>query len=642
MKKKFMALVAALGLTAKFEKKEMDDKDWQLISEKAKTESIDLEAMFAEAEKVPELEQKQKDALYALYGETTNADSSQASQQPIPDLVAGINDLKTKIEQQNIKIAELEKKPEPSTPMTTIVPEAKTKILVPVNSGKSNEKYLFSIESDFFSLDKPWNAVAAARKPLEVIGGKFMGKWEAYREDLMRAFQSYSVSFANRIEEMQQQGFPTKKMADLDYTGFDGTGWGEAYIVRRQDALIAYLRSLPSVSAIFPVQYNVQNKMVMTNSFLTDFSQAYQSGKVYKGAHSFEPIEAEVHDLMMKHLFENLKQLEKEYIGYLNREGSDPIKWTMIEWLMRQTLTKLYNEKEYRRINGVRVEPTTNVAGHFNYGSNGVLRRLQKYVDQFYLHPFMDLNTYTTTTILNHVKTFVEYVNQILPDGLRGYALYMNSKHIPWYKAAYRSEYGTDLDFKGAMLEVMDYDIQGIVPVPNMGNSCMMWIAQPGNIELYEDKAGEMANFYFERELESLIVACWFKEGAGAYMVGKKYTSRALLEASKRVNQYIFVTAPFTELDADATSADAADNTYFRTVANSGATDITNIANAVEGVVYRIECGSATNASTITKLGGRFTNIVSNWVPTAVGDYIDLYYVADGDDFFELERRVTS
>ena len=430
-------------------------------------------------------------------------------------------------------------------------------------------------------------------------------------------------------------------MASFDFTGFDGTGWGEQYIIRRQDALISYLRSLPSVAKVFPVLYNVQNKMEMNNSFLTDFSQAYQSGKVFKGAHSSEPMVAEVFDVMFKHLFEDMKKLELEYIGYLNREGSQPIKWSWVEWLMSETLKKLQNEWNERRILGYRIDPTTGTAGHHMFGSDGVVRKLHKYAEEFYLEPFSDLKLYTASTILTFVETFVEYVNQTVPT-LTGLYMYMNEKHVPWFLAAYRTKYGTDLDFDGEKMEVKNYStFGGIKAVPNMGNSCLMFITMENNVELYENKAGEMSAFYFERELESLIVASWWKEGVGAYMVGKKYASAATLTASKRKDQYIFMTKPVFDLAADATTADATKCDKFVTTANTAAKAITDITGASEGVVYRIECGNVTNATTIAK-ANKFADLTAAYIPTAVGDFLEVCYNSTTSKFVEVRRKVTA
>lgn len=89
-------------------------------------------------------------------------------------------------------------------------------------------------------------------------------------------------------------------------------------------------------------------------------------------------------------------------------------------------------------------------------------------------------------------------------------------------------------------------------------------------------------------------------------------------------------------LDADATTADASQGTYFVTSANASATAITDIENAVEGVEYRIEGGSDTNATTIAK-SGLFARIASS-MTLEEGNYIVVVW--NGSVFVEVDRYV--
>jgi len=655
MKEKLLAFAKKFGILAKVKDGTVTAEDWNAFAKGFQDEhGVDILAAIEEAKESPKLEKAQQDILAALFGNPSNpsapaapaanlpAASPEGSSQPAQPVAATEGDTNAQIlagiMALTAKVAKLEKEPEPSAPQGALKPQNPqgTVKVIPINSRVNSETHLFGIDHEFFAMSKPWNRVAATGRPLA-------SAWNKRDENsFIASFNNYAESFSNRLNELQMSGeLGVIKAESIDFTGFDNTGWGEQYIVRRQDALIAYVRTLPSVRTLFPVQYGVQDKQVMTNSFLTEFSQAYQKGKVFKGKHTVEPMLAEVFDVMFKHQFEDMKQMEREYIGYLNREASQPVKWSMVEWLMVQTLIQLNNEWNQRRILGYRIDPTTNVAGHHMFGSDGVIRRLFKYAEDFYLQPFSDLKLYTSSTILTFIETLVEYVNQTVPS-MTGMYLYMNEKHIPWFLAAYRTKYGTDLDFNGSKMEVKNYStFGGIKAVPNMGNSCMMWITMENNVELYEDRAGEMAAFYFERELETLISASWWKEGSGAYMVGKKYASAAALAASGRKDQYIFMTNPVYDLGAGATTCDATKGDRFVTIANAGATAITDVTSASEGVVYRIECGNVTNATTIAK-AAKFADLTAAWIPTAVGDFLEVYYDATTSKFVEVRRKVTA
>lgn len=95
---------------------------------------------------------------------------------------------------------------------------------------------------------------------------------------------------------------------------------------------------------------------------------------------------------------------------------------------------------------------------------------------------------------------------------------------------------------------------------------------------------------------------------------------------------------PSVDVEADATTIDAKTGFWQVTVENTKATAITDITNAKAGVAYLIECGSVTNASTISK-AGKFADITAEYTPTKVGDYILVLLNSKGN-FRELERCV--
>jgi hypothetical protein len=118
----------------------------------------------------------------------------------------------------------------------------------------------------------------------------------------------------------------------------------------------------------------------------------------------------------------------------------------------------------------------------------------------------------------------------------------------------------------------------------------------------------------------------------GSLLVLQALAGGKFIEISRKVAG---AAAPVVEiaLAADATTADAADGTSFVTVANTVATAITNIDNAVVGEQYTIKGGSATNATTIASAGNFF---LSAAITLNVGVYITVEF--NGSKFIEVAR----
>ena len=81
---------------------------------------------------------------------------------------------------------------------------------------------------------------------------------------------------------------------------------------------------------------------------------------------------------MIKYKFEDLIALEKQYIGYLNKEGSDVMKWTFIEWLLVYIYKAMFNEQVRRRVVGVLVPVQEGVDNPAMFAADGVLRAIER------------------------------------------------------------------------------------------------------------------------------------------------------------------------------------------------------------------------------------------------------------------------
>jgi len=405
--------------------------------------------------------------------------------------------------------------------------------------------------------------------------------------------------------------------------------------------LIARILELPNVFAVFPLRSNVQDKDLITNAFFGEFSQSYQEGEISKGGARLEPETAQVNDVMFKYLFRSMKWIETQYIGYLNTNGSDPVKWSMIEWMVLQIATVLRNEQNVRYVQGCRVKPIEGKNSHFLNASTGIIHRLLSYVEERKVLPFDDAayTAFTVTQMCDMVIDFVGEVHAVLPN-LLNKALYISDRYRPTYQMSYRKKYGEHADFTGENLKkVPNYDIP-IIWVPNMGMSKLMWITDVGNMQCLEFKPGEMYNIRFEQRLENVWGYSVWKEGSAAAFSGPQHKSLEDLKAANRREQVIFMNWPATKLEADADKVNGEENFMFTTVENTGTVPITDITKAQPGVVYRIEVGSEANPQTVLK-AGKFSEIAEDWKPTKVGQWIKLLWDAnlgDSGKFREVAR----
>lgn len=651
-----------LGFVKKFENKSLTSEEYKALCEEYQKEyqSTLVDDLAAENSAAEEAEhQQQINSLYAIVSKANNAagdgndcDDDDEGNDP-DDGKKNENSQQPTGASQNVSYEQLTKAVSglaenvmkmaqgtaPDKPAAHVTAPS-----IPINGFESNSNYLFGIEHSLFDMKKRWNqiavnpALAASSTPDESTG-------IAFRKEAM----AYAVALQQRYNYHQSRNElrDTKALASgqfsTNYNGVDNAGLGDQFVILRQDALIARILELRNLTEFFPVRYGVQDRDVLFNAFFDEVSQGYQEGEIYKGGMQLENEMGYVDDAMIKVKFGPMKELERKYIAYLNKEGSDPIKWSMIEFCLLNLLKKAQDEQNQRRMRGIYVKPEAGQPSSFLNAGTGIWYTLLRYIHDYSIKPFdnKSYNTYTSANMLDAVKEFITDVKTHLSEGMTidNHVLYLNENHIDWWLANCRETYGKDQDFTGPngyKNRVPDSTIQ-IKWLPYEGKSCWMFMDVPGNIQFIEYLPGEMLAVRMEEQMESVRAWSTWKEGCGAAFTGRKFDSKAAMDDNDYEFQQIFTNLPATVIGAEINGA----NGFWQiTDGTTTATTIDDISNAKAGVAYCIEIGKGdTKHQLAIAKSDKFANITAAWSPTQVGDYIMVILGKDGK-FRELERRV--
>ena len=638
-KEKLMQVLKILNLNQKFESKTLSNEEFNsLVAEyqkKYQTElSKDLAAEQAAkktAEQTAEF-QKTLNAIHEALAPSAPAATvdneevehpAQQANASVESIIAGINGLRADVKALGGKAA-------PDVPEQTV-----NSAPVSINGFGNTPTYLFGIEHSMFSMDSRWNKIAAnprAAAALPEVDEQVDGV--AFH----KAACQYAKSLKQRYQYLQEN-----KMLDAaalakgtyatNYDGVDNAGLGEQFVILRQDALIARVLQVRDLTQFFPVAYGYQDRGLVFNAFFDEVSQAYQSGEVFKGGMKIENHYGYVDDAMIKMEWGPMKEIERKYIGYLNKEGSDPIKWSMIEYQLLNTLRAAQVEQNKRRMRGIYVKPDKGVAGSYLNAATGVLYTLLRYVHQYDIKPHDDgtYRTYTQASFLASVQEFIADVRASITEDmdLDNHFIYLNKNHQAWWIKNVRSTYGKDTDFAGPMgaLSVVPDTTMRIIWLPYLGQTPFMMLHEPGNIQFLEFVPGEMLSVKMQESMEQ--VRAW------STFTGRRFSTKDEMDKNNYEWQQIFI-----NLFA-ATITDKVDgNNGFWQITDSTTTltTITDIENAKAGVAYCIECGDKTKLPKITN-SGKFDSITAAFTATAVGDYIMVILGSD-NKFRELERCV--
>ena len=663
MKKKLQKILAKLGLTQKFENQELTAEDYSKLCEEYQKEYGNSMTDDMAAEKASAQQAEHQKQINELYGIVSKATESQEGDDKNKDGDGGDgsdngdgngdngddNDGKGKqnatyeqlvsaVSTLASNVQKLSQEPAQDKPTEHVQSPA-----VPVNGFATTSTYLFGIEHPMFSMKKRWNQITAnprlalASDPDEQADGtSFRQESIAFAKSLMQRFRYHQERNELDAKRLAEGTFAT------DYSGVDNAKLGDQFVILRQDALIARILQLRNLTEFFPVRYGVQDRDILFNAFFGEVSQGYQPGGIFKGDMELEGEMGYVDDAMIKVQFGPMKEIERKYIGYLNMEGSDPIKWSMIEFCLLNLLTKAQEEQNQRRMRGIYVKPEAGVPSSSLNAGTGIWYTLLRYIHDFSIKPLdgKGYRSYTSADMLDAVKEFISDVKSHLSEGmtLDKHVLYLNENHVDWWLANCRTAYGKDLDFTGPNSyrnHVPDTNIQ-IKWLPYEGQSHWMFLDIPGNLQFVEYLPGEMLAVKMEEHMEEVLGWSTWKEGTGAAFTGKKFTTKKEMDDNDYEFQQIFTNIPAADL---VDSVDAKDGFWHMTNETTTASSISTIAHAKKGVAYCIEIGAETTTMPKIAKSGEFENITDAWTPTAEGDYI-MVILGKDNKYRELERRV--
>lgn len=644
LKEKLMSVIQKLGLTDKVKNNSLTHEDWSSIVDSYNHEfQANLRDDMAAEEAARQQEQatmsqEELNLLQAILvpEQQTGSDTSSTQQ---PATAQTVTHAAQQLANENADLqSQVEIMSRTAAPDT---PEHIAVATLGINGPGTNAAYLFGIEHSIFSMDKRWNKIAANPSFSSHKLGDDVES--AFHRDLV----SYSRSLATRFEFLNENHLlDADKLAAGEFANnFDGVTdakVGDQFVIRRQDALIARVLKKRDLTQYFPVRYGIQDHDLVFNAFFDEVSQAYQEGEVWKGGMRIENEMGHVDDAMIKMKFGPMKKLERMYIGYLNKEGSDPVKWSMIEFAILNSLETAQVEQNKRRMRGIYSTPEKGVPSHYLNSSTGIIYTLIRYAreNKMLLHDDESYRSYTETTMLDAVKEFVKDVQASCTEDmdLDSHVIYLNKMHRSWWLENCRTKYGKDTDFTGpeSYANVVPDTTLHIIWLPYLGQLPLMFMDIPGNLQFLEYVPGEMMSLKVKEDMEMVKTWSTWKEGTSAAFVGLRFKTHDELVANNYEFQQIFMNKPSVSAKADATVMDAKAGFWFDTIENTKATAITDITGAKKGVAYIIECASATNASTIAKTG-KFADITKAYTPTQVGDYIMVILNAAGN-FLELER----
>lgn len=296
------AILGKLGFQAKFEKKELTAEEQSALVA-AYNEANGENAFatdFAEFQAAKQAEQRasEQNRMFQELAGMLGVDNggSEGGEGASPSAVVdAVNGLQATIEK-------LAKQSQGDTPAD------EAKVLIRPH-GAHTKDYIFGVQHPFYATGKRYNRIAYTNS---IAGAPSDDDVKVFKKDLNEFTEHLSARLNSHIQTgtLQQVIKGT-----VDYSALTSDPEiGSRYLDVRTDALIARLVTLPNLNGLFTKISNVQSGQILTNVLMTEVSQAYQKGRVFKGDVKFLPEKAIVDKAMAKVQFEDMSALETSYL----------------------------------------------------------------------------------------------------------------------------------------------------------------------------------------------------------------------------------------------------------------------------------------------------------------------------------------
>jgi len=386
---------------------------------------------------------------------------------------------------------------------------------------------------------------------------------------------------------------------------------------------------------------NVDDEAVIVNLFVgNNYTQPRKMGWLPKGNIKWEPEIAKVRpeQIDVEILGYELQKMEETWLmnaksTNLSKSGSSPFKMPFVQFLLQKIANAANKDDIITAMNGVYAptSDTATVAGKAINTFDGVRKQINIKIAERKVVPF-NIGKPVIGSLLDYVDSMVMSVPE-QHRKMEELVYYIPYNHYKSYLEQYESTKGAYPSYTPDKDTAYVWGHTNIrfEPLMYMGNSNRHFITHEDNIVLLENipnEGGLMTNAVYEER--KITVIADYKKGTAFVATGRVKAEGEIDYVDQLIwcNNVVDLDDTFIDAAADDSTPSVKLHTSLNLPANTVATAITNIDDAVTGDFITLKGTSATNSSTIAN-SGNFILKAGAWT-AVVNQYITLLKRSDG------------
>jgi hypothetical protein len=280
--------------------------------------------------------------------------------------------------------------------------------------------------------------------------------------------------------------------------------------------------------AHWPKRLKVDSTVVSGSILTAEITQGRKFGWLPKNKQVIDPEEGKIYPVQIDAQWSGakLQEIEDSWLNFMNKEGSQPEKWTFVRFLVGEIMKQARVEDRISTVNGIYVKTPDDAkeAGKMINRQNGLFYQLWRARDILKKYRAWNLGKPTTANIYDYLHDENKGMLSLLPfdvASMQGLKVHMAKKYWDAYKGKYKEINGHNMDYKGLPEHPENFPNVEVVTLVDHNND-FIFITFADNIEILENIPAEKSSFKFQQILRDIYMMADYKLGVRLIHIGRE------------------------------------------------------------------------------------------------------------------------
>lgn len=310
-------------------------------------------------------------------------------------------------------------------------------------------------------------------------------------------------------------------------------GDAEHFFRENPDVIKSLHRDNFDLPSFWPKRLKVDDKVTSATVLTAEITQGRKFGWLPKNVQEIETEVGQIYPVQIDAQWSGaeLQEIETMWLNSLmNREGSQPEKWTFVRFLVTELMKRARVEDRISTLNGIFVQTPKNATkpGRYINRQNGVFYQLWRHRDITKKYRAFNMGEVTPENVYDYFHSDdpenLGFLKRLPLEvvAMPNLVVYIHHKVWTWYRAKYKELNGTNQDYKGKPAFFEDYPNIRIETFVDQENPSFVWATLDDNVEILENIPAEKSAFRFQVMLRDIFMLADYKLGVRIIHIGRE------------------------------------------------------------------------------------------------------------------------